>query len=419
MATKKEWTVFFLAKSIGSADTKSLIRLLRKIEGITFEPYVGIVMCINFSRLYLDALINLDESMVCQNIETNFTTMFFRFDQDPKIKKNRLCCIGEKEDFDITHPDDVSEFFKKHILEKNEAEKYLLFTWDHGNGFDIFYGIGQGGQSNDSEKSVAILEMSELAQAIKMAFDNKKIDLLIMMNCYMQMFDTGFTLCEQVDYIVAPQSFMVFEDYDYEYIFKELAERAKEGVSGAEMGKIVINSFEKRPPLASLSISCVNLSSSYDFYEFANDLDELAELLLERIKKGDYKEVLCFFKETISVSSQHRFIDLGSLLENIKKLSCPNNGQGTFVLNSEEVKSVDKLLDQIKKLIVAYFNKYGNDFQISYDGYQGITIVSPVPTEVHEKAADKNELEVHLWNSIFMNSRRWGELIYVLDILDY
>lgn len=418
MPTEKKWTVFFLAKSIGSGDTKELIGLLLEIEDILFEPDVNVVLCINFNRNYLDGLLKLNKELVLPNIDTDFTTMFFKLVQDGETGKNRLCCIGEKQGFDITSANDVSHYFKKYVLDKNQANRYLLFTWDHGNGFDIFHGIGRGGEVTDSDKTIPILEMEELSSAIKNAFGGEKIDLLIMMNCYMQMFDTAFTLCEQVSYLVAPLSYMTFGQYNYKDIFNKLAENAKDDLSGERLGEFVIESFKNNPPSSNLAISCLNLTPPDDTYEFANKLDDLADLLIERIKIGYSNEIACFFREAKPTRTQERFVDLGSVLDNMINSNCSSNHENEIVWSEKEYQVLEQLLDRLKYLIVAYYQKNGDNGNYSKDSWHGISIVSPVPVKVHSRLKNMDQLELHIWNSIFMNDRRWGELIYVLDILD-
>ncbi|WP_422358837.1 clostripain-related cysteine peptidase [Reichenbachiella sp.] len=415
-SAKKEWTVFFLAKSIESEDTKRLIRLLKKIENTSFDPHIAVVFCINFNRFYLDALFKLDEHFVDPNSKVVFTTMFFQFSQGEVHSENRLRCIGEKEDFDITHADDVSFFFKRFVLNKYKAKNYLLFTWDHGNGFNIFHGIGQGGVNEDS-KTVPILEMRELANAIKIAFGSNKIDLLIMMNCYMQMFDTGFALCEHVDYLVAPQSFMEFGEYDYEGIFSKLATdvNQKKKINAKELGEFVIQRFEKKKPKSNLQISCVNLSSLDDIYDFSNDLDELAELLITRVRNGQSQHVISFFKEADPTRPQKRFVDLGSVLKNMRESKFQKK---SLSLTEDEIVLLDKLLTYLTKIIVIFFRKDGSNSYLSRDGCNGFSTISPVPIEVHNINDSETNLESHIWKSDFMKSSRWGELIYVLDILD-
>lgn len=401
---EKEWTVFFLAKAIGKADTENLIDLIKDIEGIDFGDQINVIFCVNFSRVYMDGLMNLDKESICQDVKANFTTMFFKLIRRKNLG-NRLCLIGEKEDFDITHTEDVSVFFKQYVLEHNLARKYFLFTWDHGNGFRIFSGIGRGGQPSDDSGKNDILTMDELGTAINHAFDNSKIDLVVMMNCYMQMYDTSYALCHCVDYLVAPQSFVEFNDYDYKGIFDYLA-NDPQGVTGENMGSYIIENFRQRRFNSTVAISCIDLSYDEAVYDISRNLDSLAKVLIKNVKKGQVGEILKKFTEAFTITGT-RLIDLGSLLYQFV---------GFEGLNTDEQKAVKKYLEHMRSLVIdQYTNADCSGSDICYNGF---TTVSPVPTKSHNEAFELDNFEYYLWKSKFLRNSTWGELIYVLDILD-
>lgn len=155
-----------------------------------------------------------------------------------------------------------------------EETRFMIVTWDHGYSFGIFsglidntvfdfeknsvnqhnivtnlksclikvnkerqsdisldYAIEQfktnnknnaefAGYSNDLLKDLALsddtdmLTPEEINRALKLSF-TKKVDILIMMNCWMQSVDTCYAIADTVDNIIAAESTIDFIGYDY------------------------------------------------------------------------------------------------------------------------------------------------------------------------------------------------------------
>jgi len=87
-----------------------------------------------------------------------------------------------------------------------------------------------------------ILWISQLADALKTNLKGKRIDLMLMNNCYMQSFDTGYLLKDSVDYLVAPEGVLDAIGYDYCAILKKVATGA---VKGRALAESVIPAYEK------------------------------------------------------------------------------------------------------------------------------------------------------------------------------
>ncbi|HEX6169741.1 MAG TPA: clostripain-related cysteine peptidase, partial [Chitinophagaceae bacterium] len=119
-------------------------------------------------------------------------------------------------------------FYK--IYKMYDSDRRLLFTWDHGSIFGIFretvgYSITQNISYHkpwnkfQPQKNIGdILTSDELADAIQSGFNGKKIDILIMMNCYMQNIHTQYSLQKSVELLIAPESIISMPGYDYRAI---------------------------------------------------------------------------------------------------------------------------------------------------------------------------------------------------------
>lgn len=88
-----------------------------------------------------------------------------------------------------------------------------------------------------------ILWISQLAATLKECLDKNQIDLLLMNNCYMQSFDTGFLLKDNVEYIIAPEGVLNAVGYDYYRLLNRIA--ATPEVDNASLAEGVIEDYEQ------------------------------------------------------------------------------------------------------------------------------------------------------------------------------
>jgi hypothetical protein len=69
-------------------------------------------------------------------------------------------------------------------------------------------------------KSLEILWIADLATALDRYLpDDTFIDVFLMTNCYMHLFDTGYALRKRVKYLVASEGFLSFWGYDFNKLF--------------------------------------------------------------------------------------------------------------------------------------------------------------------------------------------------------
>lgn len=80
----------------------------------------------------------------------------------------------------------------------------------------------------EDDEITDMLTMDELNKAIAAVFKDKKISVLVMMNCWMQMIETGFAFRDTVDILVAPETTLMFNAYNYPAIFEKLNENPTE-----------------------------------------------------------------------------------------------------------------------------------------------------------------------------------------------
>ncbi|MBS1605293.1 MAG: hypothetical protein JST42_21695, partial [Bacteroidetes bacterium] len=70
-----------------------------------------------------------------------------------------------------------------------------------------------------------LLWISDVAKALKELLGGEKIDLLVMNNCYMQNFETGYILHEVANYMLAPEGSMDGTGYDYKSLMERINDK--------------------------------------------------------------------------------------------------------------------------------------------------------------------------------------------------
>jgi hypothetical protein len=127
----------------------------------------------------------------------------------------------------------VKTYVRKDMDEKDEDPNVMLFTWDHGCAFGIFdseeYDIDTA-RPIKSAPSTDMLMIKELAPAIQNSFG--KVQLLVMMNCWMQSIETNDQLAIKndkgegiVDILIAPETSIDWLGYNYISIINELIDK--------------------------------------------------------------------------------------------------------------------------------------------------------------------------------------------------
>ena len=84
-------------------------------------------------------------------------------------------------------------------------------------------------------EELPILWSDDLATELKNCLDGQPIDVLLLNNCYMQCFETGYALKDQVRFIVAAEGALEAMGYDYTGLMKRLFEQPggdREGAGG-------------------------------------------------------------------------------------------------------------------------------------------------------------------------------------------
>lgn len=398
---KRKWTVFFLIKAVDKTTVEYAILMLEQLMRVRFPDEVAVLLCVNLRKADIQAFLNRNLSDVnTDDQEKGFTTLFLKVTTVDGGFRNDITVLSEKVDFDITREEDIKTVLKERILQFFEAKRYLMFTWDHGNGFGIFKGEGKGHKANmkflitksENPPEIPILNMRELNNAIALSLGKKKIDLMIMMNCNMQLFDTGYDLYKTTKFVIAPQTQMDFLEYDYEAIFTRLVKDP--AISARKLKSSVIKSFKRNeilngtlnPTLMDVSISVCDLRYTEQATGILNRLAD--SLLADRARLQQIKDL---FDNTRLVDG--RFVDLFSVLLSLYNVATVKEQMlinHLFLLKNWMVPQV----------FVGFSNTPENVGEM--DALRGISIVSP---------SDLSD------TTGFLTRTQWGKLMKALNAL--
>jgi cysteine peptidase C11 family protein len=222
----KKWTVIYLIKCDEEpTQLAALDAMLDDILSLKITSETAVLFCMQLSIRMVQ---RLDPQFVTlkSSDPTDITTVFYQAEalHTPKNnKKSRLVpWAPEESDFVITSIESIRHYFADLVLAGGfEAEHYLLFTWGHGGAAGIYFDGTWPEYTTDSRAS--LLTMEALGTAIKESFGPMGIDVVIMMNCFMQYFDALYALWDaHVSYLVASQYGMDFVGYNYKEIFSAI-----------------------------------------------------------------------------------------------------------------------------------------------------------------------------------------------------
>lgn len=389
-----------MIKAVNTEETGDLITMLGELIQIRFPDEISVLLCIRFNKNNLDAIVNANEELIDETTPPNYTTMFFKITTIDHGHRNIMEVLAEKKDFRVNRKEDLAQFFTGRVLRHYTAKRYLMFTWDHGNGFEIF---SDGTNQLKANKGVAALRMDDLAKAIGWSMKDQKIHLVIMMNCSMQVFDTGHALRNHVKYLVAPETQLGFMEYDYFGIFSYLAH--KPNVSPRALAARVISSFKEKSLTQGTGLTValsVCLLKHFDL--MAMLLNQLATKLLQRLPR-DFDCIRKTFNAAKRIQ-EGTLLDLYSLLT---ELSANGTEEERFLINQLFLL---KYRGVYRRFIGA--DLFNNDSPAA-ELYNGISILAPVLPE--DLFRDGNTKKFFM-ESEFLETSVWGELFRKLKDLE-
>jgi hypothetical protein len=345
---KRKWTVFFLIKSVDDS-IDELILMVNEVRSLYFTKEIAVVFCVNIAEQNVPFLLSGDGPEVgTSRVKKTFTTLFLKLEPDDTNGRfpNKLVKFDEKPDFDLTVSEHLTGYFRSHILERFQAKRYMLFTWDHGNAFgifgrhanpqnDVFNSFDDDGMDPEvfaqldivdqvgfkfvTGETSDLLTMEELATSLQFAFGDTKIDIIAMMNCHMQVVDTGFALRDAAKYLVASELYMDFNGYNYPFIFQLMIDDPK--ISPRKLARHIVSSFKNKIfPRTDLgkfdkSITAISAVELFYFFKFEKFVNRLSEFLITLLPLA--YTIINNAREAASLSLTNDLVDVYTFLDKI------------------------------------------------------------------------------------------------------
>ena len=316
-----QWTAFFLIRAVDDDSVNAAMDLLQDLLEIQIGEDIALILCMSIYKSDLTWLLSgVKRDKEDTDKKEHLTTVFYRIAsrKDALGKwRTRMKFIYEKKDFDITNAQDISYYFKRFVLSNHQADRYMLLTWDHGNGYGIFSNNETG--TSGSGKT---LMMDEMSTAIQQAFGARKVDLMVMMDCDMLTIDTCYALRDTVKYLVASESTVDAVGYNYRAIFKKLA--GNPSVSSKKLATYVITSYDAPLDIevgdkSGTAIFACDLTSTGIYYAMCKKLFDL----LLKADKGLMAQVKAAFDGAYYIDGDIPLLDFRSFLKVLEKLVDP------------------------------------------------------------------------------------------------
>ncbi|HEY0609272.1 MAG TPA: clostripain-related cysteine peptidase [Chitinophaga sp.] len=356
---KKKWTVIYLIRSVERINAHHIKKMFDQILEDEIPDDVSVIICLNS---FISAITTLDIAYTPPAVfgPDDTTTCFYSVvpaTAPAENKKSKMKLLVEERTFRIKEPADVSRYFKEKVLAYHAADKYLLFTWDHGAAFGVFVDgpmprVVNASLDNDifidhkfrdkikkdqlgeaaflqSDVKTALqeltttefdmLSMDELRDAIECAFPEKKVDVLIMLNCWMQFFDTGLTLYRHVDYLVAAETTMAFSGYNYRAIFRLLYSRPD--ISPQSLADFAVTSFKEKAAAdpQTPERDTALFANALAYYPRLAELIDDISLALIPLLKTDFAAFKRIMERCDTVELKYNLVDLSYFLYHVKK----------------------------------------------------------------------------------------------------
>jgi len=303
---------------------------------------VFLIMAIYIQRKDIPRIDKDYRPPVGANLDT-MVTVFYQLVRGANGKTRLDSIMQEDSSFDPVRKKDVIKFFSIIALrEEFSAEHHMLLTWGHGAAYGLFYDPGPN--FND------MLTIDDLAGAITATFGAKgqKIDVVVMMDCYMQFFDTGYTLHQAgVDFLAASVSGADFLGYNYKKLFGTLF--SNPDISPRDLACLAVSSIKDNNLANAALKNELNLATFYTVdlgqYEMlAGYMSELGVTLLAGLP-GNVQKIRTARNSCQQIHNFYNLIDFFRFVQGLRSVFGAN----------WQIELIDKILGMPSQFIVASY----------------------------------------------------------------
>lgn len=319
----------------------------------------------------------------------------------------------------INHPglpkQNKSLFFNKSDFNLPNSSNKLTFSPEQGEYFAIKT------TERDFQKLKNLLWISDLAKILDGSLPkNEKIDLLLMVNCNMQLIESLFFLQNKVKFIIASQTQFSFYGFHYKALLDTL--RDFNDISSKSLSIDICNKYielftYKLPD--GLEINASNSLFVHDLFYFDEVhelLNKLGKFLIKNIKFSKFKADLLYIRGNLiqdvtnyskSALDQNQ-IDLGCLITTLQKLHLNEAFQKKIELYLEEYRLIQKKMN--------LFSYVGSEYILT-DSYRevkynlsGLSVYFPPDKDSFKK----NKAAIEFYNqkqNLFIKNSFWDNFL--------
>jgi hypothetical protein len=408
-STETKWTVLFLVHAIVDETRVYSERLLKELLQANIDPDKAQLFVLRSTYDYSDnsalyaelSEIKKSDSGTNQivpqrpfKIKTldQFVAMAEAWCKDNNVKRHTPEKIAKgDESFDLAKEDSLVQVIThvKQRAEKNAPKsKFILVTWDHSFGFGTFATDQSGATQLNIRKSTKKLDtllINELANAIERVFGtvekDEGLEILLMMNCWMQSIETGYQLRDVVKILIAPETVFDFLGYDYRGIVERISgthiTEGKKDPAITDEEELATNIIKDIKPrfenidvvehLDNMIISATRPPHSVKIKEQIDHLtDPLNKMLTENYSVKNLTTILsararCKEITDEGVGIPWYFVDIFQAMEKLKP-----------VFKNDPAQSLEKVFDSY---IIKDAIQQGKNFQERF--YKGVSICFP------------------------------------------
>ncbi|MDB5210479.1 MAG: hypothetical protein JWQ30_1306 [Sediminibacterium sp.] len=329
MATNYKWTFILMIQALDNDPRNKNFEYMKTLFGdllkLTKHKELGVVICLHTFSSLPESVFPRDNNPATGTTTNLFYTLENKSNGEPGSKLV-LMNNGEREHFNICDEIAITDFFKNDVVQHANADRYALFTWGHGQPCGVFK--PRSGRIKD------MLTIRQIKAAISAPGSLQKVDVMVMNNCFLQFFDTGYELRACVDYLVGFETEMFFNaSLDPVAMISYLNDRvenvANTPILPEELAKSVITELKNRPlgPVENQNreITSAFATSLATYGTMGVSLKQLASELITRLDSPVYKAKVrsavgdCTY---ISVDQpEYCLLDIADFIEKLNKQS--------------------------------------------------------------------------------------------------
>ena len=331
-------------------DTEFMDKTMEELLELKADDSFAIAGCISTTVLSQSLVVELDSAIAGK--EGAFSFVVELRIGAPKEDKRLHVLDQLPSGMGMDDPGAVTSVFRT-IQNNFEYEHLIITTLDHGAGYSIFEEPAQGpgnaivsaaspgarlfkqplhslahqvkplkpaklkgGQKKPGGRSLGAIKsllaysvknalpsgitVDQLRQAIRATFG--KADVIFMRNCFMQMFDTGCTLCDVTGYLVTFESLMWFPEYNYVIWFRAM-QAAGDRLTPEQVARSAVRGLTKAKTLKVFQDDTALFGNDLSYYPAINDcLNRMIRELIFYVKEGHKGKLMECRKKVINIA---------------------------------------------------------------------------------------------------------------------